>query len=108
MKEIGQSIRLGIWTVKADKIQEFIEAWQSSADWLGNNLPNNGEGFLVQDMESPNRFISFAFSDNLEKAQEVMSQIEYLDLFSKVRAICDDVQPHGMKIACYSSSKKNG
>ena len=108
MKEIGRPIRLGMWTVNSDKVQEFIEAWQSSADWLTDNLPDNGEGFLVQDMENPNRFISFAFSDDLEMAQEVMSQIEYLDLFSKVRAICDDVQPHGMKIVGYSSSTKNG
>jgi len=107
MNKIGQPLRLGMWTVKSDNIPEFIKAWQISADWVSQNLPGDGEAALLQDAESPNKFISFAFSSNLEKAQEVMSQTEYQDLFSRVRALCDEVQPHGMNVVGYSSSGKN-
>ena len=107
MQKIGQPMRLGIWMVKSEKTSEFIEAWQLSADWISQNLPEDGEGILLQDTEDPNKFISFGFSSNLEKAQEVMSQTEYQELFSRVRALCDNVQPHRMNIVGYSSSSNN-
>jgi hypothetical protein len=107
MKKLGTLYRLGEWTVKPGKIPEFIEAWQAGADWIAQNLPDDGEGILLQDSENPNKFISFAFSSNLEKAQDVMSQTEYQELFSRVRALCDDVQPHRLNVVGYSSSSNN-
>jgi hypothetical protein len=50
VKNIGQRYRLGIWTVKAGNIPEFIEAWQSSADWIAQKLHDDGEAVLLQDM----------------------------------------------------------
>ena len=104
MKTVGQPLRLGMWTVKQPNIPEFIEMWKKSVDWVSQNLPGEGEAVLLQETENPNKFISFAFSTNLEKAQEVMSRTEYQELFSRVRALCDDVQPHGMKVVGYSFS----
>jgi len=107
MEKIGQPIRLGMWTVKHDKIQEFIKAWQSSADWIAHNLPDDGEGVLVQDAENPNKFISFAFSANPDQAQEVISRSEYQELFSTVRTLCDSIQPQKMQVVGYTSSSKD-
>ena len=107
MKKIGQLFRLGMWTVKSDNIPEFIKAWQASVDWIARNLPNDGEGVLLQDSESPNKFISFAFSANPEKAQEAMSRTEFQELFSRVRALCEDVRSHRMRVAAYSPSNKD-
>jgi hypothetical protein len=107
MKTIGQPFRLGMWTVKQPNIPEFIAMWQKSADWISQHLPDEGEGILLQDTEQPNRFISFASSTDIEKAQEVMSRTDYEELFSRVRALCDEVQPHRMKVVGYSSSAKN-
>jgi hypothetical protein len=107
MKTVGQPLRLGMWTVKRGNIQEFIKTWQLSADWISQNIPEDGEGVLLQDVENPNKFISFAFSTDLEKAQEVLSRTEYQELFSRVRALCDDIRPHGMKVVGYSSSARN-
>ena len=104
MKINGQPVRLGEWTVKSGKVPEFVEAWQAGADWITQNLSDNGEGFLLQDTESPNRFISFAFSSNLEKALETMSRPEFQELMSKTRSLCEEAQPHGMKVVGYSSS----
>lgn len=107
MNRTGQPFRLGIWSVKSENIPKFIEAWQLSADWISENLPGDGEGVLLQDVEISNEFVSFAFSSNLEKAQEVMSRSEYQELFSKVRALCDEVQPHRMHVVGYSTSNKS-
>ena len=107
MKKLGTLYRLGEWTVKPGKIPEFIEAWQAGADWVAKNLPNDGEGILLQDTDNPNKFISFAFSVNTEKAQEAMSRPEFQELMAKTRSFCDDVQPHGMKVVGYSSSSKD-
>ena len=108
MKKVGTFYRLGEWTVKPGKIQEFIEAWQAGADWITQNLPDDGEGMLLQDTENPNKFISLAFSVDPEKAQQLMSQSEFQELMSKTRTFCDDVQPHGMKIVGFSYSSNNG
>jgi hypothetical protein len=106
MKKLGTLYRLGEWTVKSGKAAEFIEAWQAGADWIAQNLPDDGEGILLQDKENPNKFISFAFSGNPEKAQEAMSISEFQELQSRARALCENVQPHRMQIVGYSSSTK--
>ena len=107
MSRIGQPFRVGMWTVKSKNTQEFIKAWQLSANWITQNLSEDGEGFLLQDTENPTKFVSCAFSSNPEKAQEVMSRTEYQELFSRVRALCENVQPHGMKVVGFSSSSNN-
>jgi hypothetical protein len=101
VKNIGQRYRLGIWTVKAGNIPEFIEAWQSSADWIAQKLHDDGEAVLLQDIDEPRKFVSFAFATNLEKAEEVMSGTEFQVLWSNIMALCEDVEPHRMQIAGY-------
>jgi hypothetical protein len=107
MNRIGQPFRLGIWMVKSENIPEFIEAWQLSVDWITQKVSDDGEGFLLQDTQDPNKFVSFAFSSNPDKSQEVRSQAEYQELFSRVQALCDSVQPHKMNVVGYSSSSKD-
>ena len=107
MKKVGTFYRLGEWTVKPGKIQEFIEAWQAGADWITQNLPDDGEGILLQDVDNPNKFVSLAFSLFPEKAQEVLSHPEFQELMSITRTFCDNVQPRRMKIMGNSSSNKS-
>lgn len=106
MKKLGTLYRLGEWTVKPGNIPEFIELWQAGADWIAQNLRDDGEGLLLQDTENPNKFISLASSSNPEKAQEILSRPEFQELMSKTRSLCDDVKPHRMKVVGYSSSNK--
>jgi hypothetical protein len=103
MKNIGQRYRLGIWTVNAGNIPEFIEAWQSSSEWIAQNLHDDGEAVLLQDIDDPRKFVSFAFATNLDKAEEVMSRTEFQELWSDVMALCEEVKPHRMQVAGYSA-----
>ena len=107
MKKLGTLYRLGEWTVKPDKTSQFIEAWQAGVDWIAQNLSDDGEGILLQDIEDPNKFISFAFSVNHEKVQEALSHPEFQELQSRTRALCENVQPHRMQVVGYSSSSED-
>ena len=106
MKKLGILYRLGEWTVKTDKTSQFIEAWQAGGDWIAQNLPDDGEGILLQDIEDPNKFISFAFSVNHEKVQEALSHPEFQEFMSKTRSLCEEVQSHRMQAVGYSYSNK--
>ena len=107
MKKLGKLYRLGEWTVKSGRIPEFIESWQAGVDWIAQNLPDDGEGILLQDTDNPNKFISLAFSANPEKAQEAMSRPEFQELMSRTRALCEDVQPHRMQVVAHSPPSKD-
>lgn len=101
MEDIGQSFRLGIWAVKPEKRVEFIEAWQTSTDWLLERLPNERGAVLLEDTNNPGRFISFApVSDNKvnEVANELMSDPDYQVLWARVLEFCDDVEPNFMRV----------
>jgi hypothetical protein len=89
--------------VDMGNIPEFIETWQSSSDWIVENLRDDGEAVLLQDTDNPTKFVSFAFSANLDKPEEVMARTEFQELWSKVLALCADVKPHRMQVAGYSA-----
>ena len=107
MRNLGQLIRLGIWTVKPSSVPEFIDAWQAGVDWIARNLPDDGEAILLQDSDNPTTFISFASSANPAKAQEVMSQTGFQELWARVQTLCENVQPHRTQVVAYSGRKRD-
>jgi hypothetical protein len=98
VEEIGQRFRLGIWSVKPEKRAKFIEAWQTSTDWLSQRLPNERGAVLLEDTNDPDRFISFAPITDPEGANELMSGSEFQELWARVLHYCDDVKPHSMRV----------
>lgn len=106
MRTIGQPYRLGIWKAKTGNIPEFIEAWQSSTDWITQHLTVNGEAVLLQDTEDPSRFVSFAFSAKPEAAEEVMARPEFLEMWERLLSHCEEVQPNRMEVAAFSVFKE--
>lgn len=98
VEEIGKRFRLGIWAVKPEKRVEFIEAWQTSSDWLVQRLPNEKGAVLLEDTNDSARFISYAPISDPEQANELMSGTEFQVLWAKVIQFCDDVKPHNMRV----------
>lgn len=98
MEKIGQGFRLGIWAVPSDKAAEFIEAWQSSSDWLAQHLPDERGAVLLKDTADPNKFVSYAPIGDPAKVEEIMSSAEFQELWSAVMEICDRVKPHTMRV----------
>lgn len=106
MKKIGQVYRLGIWTVRPGKIEEFIKAWQMSVEWLVKNHPDEwaGEASLLQDLESSSKFISFSWSTMPEKTEELLAGIEFRSFMAGIQELCEEIQPHRMRVVAYSVS----
>jgi hypothetical protein len=98
VEAIGQFFRLGIWDVKPENALEFIDAWQTSGEWLVQHLPGEKGAVLLQDTSEPSRFISFAPLSDPQKAVEAMSKTEFQKLWSRVMALCEAVEPNSMRV----------
>lgn len=98
MQSLGQTFRLGIWSVDPDNSAEFIDAWQVSTDWLADKLEYEGLTVLLADKYDRSRYVSFASVPDLEKVEEVMAQAEFQELWAEVMKYCDDVKPHKMSV----------
>jgi hypothetical protein len=98
MEKIGQLFRLGLWTVKPENVPEFIAAWQTSAEWLARNLPNERGGDLLENMNDSGKFISFAPISVSENVEEAMGKAEFQELMSRAMALCEDVKPNNMRV----------
>ena len=92
----GQLYTLGVWKTKAGKEDEFIEAWQSLADWTSNSVPGAGLGTLLQHADTPQRFVSFGPWDSSESAAEWRQQPEFIEFVAKARALCEEFEPQNM------------
>jgi hypothetical protein len=94
---IGQLFRLGLWKVKPENSAAFVAAWQAAAEWLEHNLPGERGAVLLEDINDPGRFISYAPISDFAKVEEMMAGAEFQKLMSKVMALCEDVKPHRMR-----------
>lgn len=101
MTKLGQLYTAGRWTVKPGKEQEFIQAWQEFADWTGKHQVGAGEARLMQDIEHPNRLISFGDWDTPESIQTWRSTAEFTAFLEKARTLCDDIQPGTFKVVAH-------
>jgi hypothetical protein len=107
VKKIDQMYRSGIWTVKPGKVEEFIKTWQTSVEWLVENHPGGwgGEALLLQDIGSPYKFISFAWSTMPEKTEELLVETEFQSFMASIQELCEEIQPRRMRVVGYSSSQ---
>ncbi len=103
MKDIGQIFASGLWQVKTGKEKEFIEAWQQFATWTGATQKGVGEGRLLQDLEHPDRFLSFGPWENEDRIAEWRSRPEFTAFVKTARELCVDLQPRKLKVVAYSS-----
>ena len=101
MKDIGQIFTGGSWQVKKGREKEFIEAWQQFVTWTGAKQKGAGEGRLLQDLEHPDRFMSFAPWENEERIAEWRSRPEFAAFVKTARELCEDIQPRTLKVVGY-------
>jgi hypothetical protein len=101
LKKKDQQYRAGIWIVKPGKAQEFIKTWTSQAEWLIEHHPDvwKGEAILLQDIQNSNKFLSFAWSAKPEKTEELLLGDEFRSFMADIQELCEEVQPHRMRLA---------
>ena len=88
---IGQLFRLGLWKVKPENSAAFVAAWQAVTEWLVHYLPGERGAVLLEDINDPGKFTSYAPISDFEKVEEMMAEAEFRKRMSKVMVLCEDV-----------------
>ncbi|HZY10807.1 MAG TPA: antibiotic biosynthesis monooxygenase family protein [Bacteroidota bacterium] len=102
MTNLNQPYTLGRWFVKPGNEETFIAEWKSFARWTSTNQPGAGTGYLLQDPEHPHEFISFGAWDNVEVIKAWRQRPEFKAFVDRVKPLCDDFQPHTLRLAATS------
>lgn len=102
MNKLNQPYTLGTWTVKQGKEKAFVAEWDSFAKWTAKNQPGAGHGYLLQDVQRPQQFVSFGPWDNPEAIADWREKPEFKSFVEKVKQLCDDFQPRSLKLASTS------
>ena len=105
MTTMGQAFRLGLWTIKEGRKEEFIRMWQRGAEWIAENHPGGGEVHLLQDLEDSCRLVSFATSTMPEKTDEVLARPGYQSLMTGVQDLLEEIEPHKMRMVGYAARR---
>jgi heme-degrading monooxygenase HmoA len=100
--ELNESYTLGIWTVKAGNESEFIKKWSTFANWTSRTNPGIGKAYLLQDTENPSKFISYGTWDYVNTIKRWRESNEFKDFVSNARKLCDEFQPHTMKVVYHT------
>ena len=105
MKTLGQLFTSGLWLVKSGKEADFIRAWEAFAQWTGEHQSGAGDAHLLQDLEHPNRFLSFGPWESTERIQEWRGKPEFTAFLTKARELCEEIQPRTLKLVAYLPSR---
>ena len=87
----------GIWVAKKGKERNFIAAWKEFAEWTSSNVVGAGNARLLQDIEKPERFISFGPWESVESIQQWRNKQEFKEFFAKAKELCESIQPNSLK-----------
>jgi heme-degrading monooxygenase HmoA len=74
---------MGIWTVKPDREDEFVAAWDALEQWtLERGFDTHGT--LVRDRSAPHRFISFGPWRSAEEADRWKANPGFQERFARI------------------------
>jgi quinol monooxygenase YgiN len=104
MEMLGQLYTFGIWTVHPGKEPEFKRLWDAFARWSSQHQPGAGDARLVQDLEIPNRFISYGPWASTENILAWRATPEFKEFAAQAQEICADFQPGRYKLVSYIPS----
>ncbi len=102
MNNLHQLYTLGIWTVKPGKEKQFIAEWEAFAVWTAENQPGAGKGYLLQDREHPEQFISFGPWESADAIKSWRERAEFKAFAAKARELCSNFQPRTLDLVASS------
>ena len=105
MPKIGQLYNSGQWLVKPGKEAEFISAWDTFSKWTVLNQAGAGSGHLIQDTANSRSFLSFGPWDSQDAIQQWRQKPEFQAFVSRVRELCDDIQPRTLTLVALAIPK---
>lgn len=71
---------------------------------MTENLPGGGEGFLLQDLDDSQNFVSVAALTMPERTEELLASAESASRMRRVMELCERVQPHRMQLVAHASA----
>jgi heme-degrading monooxygenase HmoA len=101
MNESEELYSLGIWTAKLGNEDALISAWQQFAQWTLEHQPGAGEARMVQDLEHPNRFITFGPWEDAQSLQAWRQTSEFIGFVRRARELCEEIQPNTLKTVAH-------
>lgn len=102
MKGIGQPYTVGLWTAKPGCEKKFIAEWTAFAKWTATSQHGTGKGYLLQDPEHPQQFVSFGAWQSADAIKAWRESPEFKAFGQKVRELCDDFQPRSLALVAGS------
>ncbi len=97
MDEENQRFSAGIWIIKSGKENEFIEEFKKFAKLIFDKNIGAIEVYLVQDVQQPQRFVTFGPWESIEKIEAWRNLPEFKEFFAKAKQLSDEVTPLTMK-----------
>jgi hypothetical protein len=107
VEEDGQRYRVGLWRVRPGQVEAFMEAWQEYTEWILEQLPDGGEAFLLQALDDPEDFVSFAALTMPERTEELLASAESASRMRGVMELCERVQPNRMQLVVRSPARRS-
>jgi quinol monooxygenase YgiN len=104
MSKPNQIYTLGNWTTKVGNEQAFITEWQTFAQWTAQHQQGAGIGYLLQDPDHPQQFVSFGPWESPEAVKAWRERPEFKAFVLKVRELCEDFQPRTLVLVASSTN----
>ena len=91
----------GVWKAKQGEEKQFEQAWTEFAQWLGT-MPGAGTARLVQDLDNPGSYISFAPWESLDAMHAWKSSPDFKEHMGRVQAHVAEFHPQEMELVAQS------
>jgi heme-degrading monooxygenase HmoA len=89
----------GNWVVDDGRQIEFIERWREFLEWTRVTSAGLRSAQLIQDVEDPRHFISFAGWESAEAMRAWRSLPEFAQKLNACRELCDDFSGSSYTVA---------
>lgn len=97
---------VGIWTVKADREQEFVAAWRAMGEATIAEFPA-AHGRLLRDVANPGRFVSFGPWESLEAVDAWRASAPFQEGIVRIRELLDAFDPGTYELSAEVPASKS-
>jgi heme-degrading monooxygenase HmoA len=83
----------GTWTVIPGREDEFVAAWEEFAQWTSENVAGAGWATLLQDEDTPHRFLTVGPWESREAIAEWRASQGFRERIARIRELPEAFEP---------------
>ncbi len=102
MTKLNQPYTVGKWVAKSGKEKMSIAEWEAFAKWTARSQSGAGVGYLLQNQERPQEFISFGPWESIAAVKIWRESAEFKTFVTRARELCEDFQPQSLVLVASS------